>query len=80
MDQALFQIIVAVAGAAVMFIAARIWSFLTSLQKRDEKITEQLNRLEVMMVGNYISKATFEHVIEKLEKKIDNLAAMERRK
>jgi len=73
MDNALFQIIVGVAGAAVSFIAARILQAIRDVETRLDKLSDKINELEVAMAKYYVSQNQFNTVTGSLFNKIDKI-------
>ena len=49
MDNQTFQIVLMVAAGAISFIAARIWTILSDLQKRDRELTDKIQDLQLML-------------------------------
>lgn len=49
MDNQTFQIVLMVAAGAISFIAARIWTILSDLQKRDLELTDKIQDLQLML-------------------------------
>ena len=81
MDQALFQIVVGVAGAAVSFIAARILQAIRDLEHRIGQLNNKISELEVLVARQHVTHSHFNSVtgaifnrIEKMDDKLDHKA------
>lgn len=74
MDNALFQIVVGVAGAAVSFIAARILQAIRDVESRLEKMNDKINELEVAMAKHYVTHSQFTSITGALFNKTDKLS------
>lgn len=81
MDNALFQIVVGVAGAAVSFIAARILQAIRDLEHRIGQLNNKISELEVLVARQHVTHSQFNSVtsaifarIEKMDDKLDHKA------
>jgi uncharacterized coiled-coil protein SlyX len=73
MDNALFQIVVGVAGAAVSFIAARILQAIRDLEHRIGQLNNKISELEVLVARQHVTHAQFDNVVHTIFNKIDKI-------
>lgn len=50
-----------------------IWNSVAALQKADEDLTEKVNRIEVLVAGEYIKRAEFQGALERLFSKLEQI-------
>lgn len=68
MDQTIINIAIAAIGALIMFLLNAVWNAIKDLQKADEKISEQVNKVEVLIVGNYVKREEFTRQFDEMFK------------
>lgn len=73
MDQTLINVAIAVTGALGGFVLNQLWSAVKDLQTADKALTEKLNSVEVLVAGNYVSRADFKQAIDALFTKLDRM-------
>ena len=63
------------AAVSVMFgwILKTIWGAVSGLQKADEELTDKVNRIEVLVAGEYVKRQEFQGALERLFSKLDQI-------
>lgn len=74
MDQMIINSLIAFGGFAVSFILKRIYDALNELQRRDEKLSNKLNDIEVLLAGQYVNRAQFDASMGLVFKKLDSIS------
>ena len=46
---------------------------MAALQKADEELTEKVNRIEVLVAGEYVKRDEFQGALTRLFQKLDNI-------
>lgn len=72
-DQSLFNIVLGAASILSGWWMKTMWSSLQHLQASDEKITDKLNEVEILVVGEYVRKADVDRGFNELNKKLDRI-------
>jgi len=78
MDQTIFNIAVAVAGFLGGWWLKVLWDAVKDLQSADRILAEKVSSIEVLVAGNYMTKADFDKIgaaifakLDKIEDKLD---------
>lgn len=72
-DQNVFNVVVAVAGALGGWWLNTVWTAVKDLQKVDLELTNKLASVEVLVAGTYIKRSDFEKVADALFLKLDKI-------
>ena len=79
--QSILNVLFAACGALGGFILKAVWDSLSELKKADQALTEKVQRLEVIVVGSYVTWDGMKDVIRpitdtlnRIEAKIDGKA------
>ena len=73
MDQTVINFVIAAAGALGGFVLNQLWAAVKDLQTADKSLTDKLNAVEVLVAGNYVSRADFKQAIDALFAKLDRM-------
>lgn len=61
-----------VGGAGLAsWILKTMWDMLKDLQDRDDQLQEKLNRIELIVAGEYVKREEFQSVINRMFEKLD---------
>lgn len=78
MDQTLFNVAVSVAGFLGGWWLKVLWDAVKDLQTTDKILAEKVGSIEVLVAGNYLTKADFDKIgaaifakLDKIEDKLD---------
>ena len=72
--QIAFNIAVALVGALGGYVLKSISSRLESLQKADESLTEKVQKIEVLVAGEYVKHTDLEKLSNALFAKLDKIS------
>ena len=72
--QIAFNISVALVGALGGYVLKSISSRLESLQKADESLTEKVQKIEVLVAGEYVKHTDLEKLSNALFAKLDKIS------
>lgn len=72
-DQTLFNVILGCAAALGGWWMRTMWEAIQHLQSADDKITDKLGEVEILVIGEYVRKADMELGFDKLNKKLDRI-------
>tara|TARA_B100001059_G_scaffold175927_1_gene176340 strand:- start:730 stop:984 length:255 start_codon:yes stop_codon:yes gene_type:complete len=75
MDQGMINTIITVSGGVVGWILKTLWDSVRMLEKTDDMIIEKVNRVEVLVAGEYIRREEFENGVQRLFVKLDQIEA-----
>jgi hypothetical protein len=71
MDQTIINWVLAGFGGLIGFLLNAVWGAVKDLQTSDKAMSEKLSALEVMVVGHYIRRETFDDVLNRIFHKLD---------
>tara|TARA_R110000868_G_scaffold269845_1_gene529256 strand:- start:31 stop:291 length:261 start_codon:yes stop_codon:yes gene_type:complete len=71
--QTLFNIVLGAFSFLAGFMLNSIWQEIRGLQAQQGKAIDRLNSIEVLVAGNYITRAEFSRTMEKLFEKVDGI-------
>ena len=78
MDQTVFNIIATVAGFLGGWWLKVMWEAVKDLQSADKVLVEKVNSIEILVAGNYMTRADFDKIgaaifqkLDKIEDKLD---------
>lgn len=71
MEQGLINALIAVVGSAFGWILKVIWDAVKELQKADDQLIEKVNRIEVLVAGEYVKREDFRADMDRLFDKLD---------
>ena len=72
-SQEIFNIVLAVAGMFGGWYMKAIWESLKELKAADDKLTDQISGLKVMVAGDYVRRESFDKLSEALFSKLDRI-------
>lgn len=73
MSQTLINAIIGGFGAAGAFILRAIWEGLRELQKADADLIAKINRIQLLVAGNYVKKDEVDVIVKALFAKLDKI-------
>lgn len=73
--QVLFNIALGALSFLIGFLVNNIWQEIKSLQETDKKTVERISAIEVLVAGNYITRQDFNHTMDKVFAKLDEIGA-----
>lgn len=71
--QILFNIAYAAAGTLGGFVLNNLWQAMKDLQKADRELTDKVASIEVLVAGQYVKRDTFDHKVDALFHKLDQM-------
>jgi hypothetical protein len=71
MEQNLINALIAVVGSAFGWILKVIWDAVKELQSADDQLIEKVNRIEVLVAGEYVKREDFRADMDRLFDKLD---------
>lgn len=72
-DQQLFNILFAVAGALGGWWMKAMWESMKELEKADKRLTSEVSDLKVLVAGQYVKQDAFDRTIAALFAKLDRM-------
>lgn len=73
MDQQMFNIMFAIAGALGGWWMKAMWEALKDLQKADNHLATEVSDLKVLVAGQYVKTETFEKLTTAIFAKLDRI-------
>lgn len=80
-DQTMFNIVLSISGFLGGWVLKVIWDAVKDLQVADKVLVEKVATIEILIAGNYMSKADFDKIViaifaklDKIEDKLDRKA------
>lgn len=73
MEQNLINLLIAVVGSAFGWILKVIWDAVKDLQKADDQLIEKVNKIEVLVAGEYVKREDFRADMDRLFDKLDQI-------
>lgn len=73
MDQQLFNVMFAIAGALGGWWMKAMWEALKDLQKADNHLAAEVSDLKVLVAGQYVKTETFEKLTAAIFAKLDRI-------
>lgn len=73
MDQQMFNIMFAIAGALGGWWMKAMWEALKDLQKADNHLAAEVSDLKVLVAGQYVKAETFEKLTAAIFTKLDRI-------
>ena len=71
MEQNLINALIGIVGSAFGWILKVIWDAVKELQKADDQIIDKVNRIEVLVAGEYVKRDDFRADMDRLFDKLD---------
>lgn len=68
MDQSIINAAIGALGTLIMFLLNAVWGAIKDLQKADDKISDQVNKVRVLIVGNYVRREEFTRQFDEMFK------------
>ena len=73
LDQQLFNIMIAIAGALGGWWMKAMWESMKDLEKADTRLTSEVSDLKVLVAGQYVKQDAFDRTIAALFTKLDRM-------
>ena len=73
LDQQLFNIVIAAAGALGGWWMKAMWESMKELEKADKRLTSEVSDLKVLVAGQYVKQDAFDRTIAALFAKLDRM-------
>ena len=73
MDQQLFNVLFAIAGALGGWWMKAMWESMKDLQRADQHLAEELADLKVLVAGQYVRQESFDKLTTALFTKLDRI-------
>lgn len=65
-NQVIFNLVLGFAGAACLFLLKLIWDKLNALEKNDKELTNSINKLEILVSGEYVKKTDINPLLQSI--------------
>jgi hypothetical protein len=75
MDQGMINTIITLAGGIFGWLLKTLWDSVRMLERTDDMIIEKVNRVEVLVAGEYVRREEFQDGIQRLFSKLDQIEA-----
>tara|TARA_S200002703_G_scaffold15916_2_gene13537 strand:+ start:263 stop:514 length:252 start_codon:yes stop_codon:yes gene_type:complete len=75
MDQGMINTIITLAGSIFGWLLKTLWDSVRMLEKTDDMIIEKVNRVEVLVAGEYVRREEFQDGVQRLFTKLDQIEA-----
>ena len=75
MDQGMINTIITLAGGIFGWLLKTLWDYVRMLEKADDVINEKVNRVEVLVAGEYVRREEFQDGVQRLFTKLDQIEA-----
>jgi len=72
--QGLFNLAVGGMGFLFGFLLNNVWAEIKTLQQNERETTTRIGAIEVLVAGNYVTKAEHTHTMEKVFEKLDEIS------
>ena len=73
MEQNLINALIAVVGSGFGWILKVVWDAVKDLQRADDQIIEKVNKIEVLVAGEYVKREDFRADMDRLFDKLDQI-------
>ena len=75
MDQGMINTIITLTGGTFGWLLKTLWDSVRMLEKADDMINEKVNRVEVLVAGEYVRREEFQDGVQRLFTKLDQIEA-----
>jgi hypothetical protein len=75
MDQGMINTIITLSGGIFGWLLKTLWDSVRMLERTDDMILEKVNRVEVLVAGEYVRREEFRDTVERLFVKLDQIEA-----
>ena len=75
MDQGMVNTIITLAGGIFGWLLKTLWDSVRMLEKTDDMIIDKVNRVEVLVAGEYVRREEFQDGVQRLFTKLDQIEA-----
>jgi hypothetical protein len=73
MEQNLINALIAVVGSGFGWILKVVWDAVKDLQRADDQLIEKVNKIEVLVAGEYVKREDFRADMDRLFDKLDQI-------
>lgn len=71
--QVLFNIAIGAVGALLGVIVTMVWNMVRSLQEGDQILADKIQKIEILVAGQYVTKGEFDKKVDALFEKLDRI-------
>jgi hypothetical protein len=71
MEQNLINTLITIVGAVFGWVLKVIWDAVKDLQHADDELVDKVNRIEVLVAGEYVKREDFRADMDRLFDKLD---------
>ena len=75
MEQNLINTLITVVGAVFGWVLKVVWDAVRDLQQADDELVEKVNKIEVLVAGEYVKREDFRSDMDRLFAKLDSIEA-----
>ena len=72
-DQGIVNTIIAIVGGLIGWILKVIWDSVVSLKHADEELVDKVNKIEVLVAGEYVKRNELQGALNRLFVKLDSI-------
>jgi hypothetical protein len=72
-EQNLINALIAVVGSGFGWILKVVWDAVKDLQRADDQLIEKVNKIEVLVAGEYVKREDFRADMDRLFDKLDQI-------
>lgn len=72
-EQQIFNIGIAIIGALGGWLMRIMWQSLKDLQTRDDKLADKVNKIEVLVAGQYVTRDDMDKSMRAMFSKLDRI-------
>ena len=76
MEQELLNWAIAIIFAIVGFIMKSLWQAVKDLQDSDKEITDKINTIQILVVGDYVKASDINRLSDAIFKKLDRMESI----
>lgn len=73
MEQTYFNVIIGISGFLGSWVLSVIWTNIKKLEKTDELMVQELSNIKVLLVGQYVTRDSFDKSLSALFTKLDRI-------
>lgn len=68
-----FNAVLGILGALVGWMLNTLYNSMKDLTRADQMLSDKVQSIEVLVAGNYVKKSELEHILHKLDTKLDRI-------
>lgn len=74
-DQNIINLLGGLVSAIIGWLLKTLWQAVGDLQKSDVELSDKVNRIEVLVAGEYVKREEFQGALDRLFAKLDQIEA-----